>query len=114
VTEQLTPPVARYTAEYVRAEVDKDRENLFAPYAVGRSPTWACDPATKDLICVGYWLSAELKRLRAHPRDRRVQENYYNRWSRSDPDYFAIAATALNMLLDGEVDRYRQPHRRWG
>lgn len=107
-------PTFRYTAEYVRAEVDKDRENLFAPYVVGRSPTWACDPGTKDLICVGYWLSAELKRLHAHELDRRVQENYYNRWSRSDPDYFTITATALNMLLDGQVDRYRRPHRRWG
>jgi hypothetical protein len=107
-------PVPRYTAEYVRAEVDKDRERLFAPYAVGRSSNWACDPGTKDLVCVAYWLREELTRLGVDDRDRRAQESYYNRWSRSDSDYFAVAATALNTVLDVAVDRYRRPHHRWG
>jgi hypothetical protein len=107
-------PVPRYTAESVRAVIDPDRERLFAPYAVGRPTNWACDPRTRDLICIGYWLTEELTRLGVSDHDRRTQQHFYNRWSRSDEDLFDLAARTMNMVLDAEVQQNRVPHHRWG
>jgi hypothetical protein len=104
----------RYTSEEVRRHVDQDRERLFAPYAVGRPPNWGCDQATRDLVAVGNWLTEELVRLGVNDIDRRTQQNYYNRWTRSTEDYFQVAADALNCVLDGKVEQNRVPHRRWG
>lgn len=105
---------ARYTAGQVRAAVHADRERLFAPYAVGRPERWVPDQRTKDLICVGNWLSEELRRLKVSEDDRRTQERYYNRWSRSVEDLFGLAAETLNAVLDGQIEQGRIPHRRWG
>ena len=106
--------VIRYTSESVRAEVDKDRERLFAPYAVGRPDTWIPDPRTKDLICVYNWMVEELVRLGVSDDDRRTQQSFYNRWSRSDDDLFDLAARTLNAVVDGCVEQNRIAHRRWG
>jgi hypothetical protein len=104
----------RYTAESVRAAIEPDRERLFAPYAVGRPTNWACDPRTRDLICIGYWLTEELTRLGVSDHDRRTQQHFYNRWSRSDEDLFDLAARTMNTVLDDEVQQNRVPHHRWG
>lgn len=104
----------RYTPEEVRREVDKDRERLFAPYAVGRPTNWNPDQATRDLVATGNWLDEELVRLGVPDADRKTQGWFYNRWTRSNSDYFAVAAEALNTVLDGQVEQDRKPHRRWG
>jgi hypothetical protein len=106
--------IEKYTAESVRASVDANRENLFAPYAMGRSENWACDLRTKDLVCIGNWLSAELISLQLSDVDRRTQEWRYNRESRSDYDLFEAAAQIMNDTLDGKVEQNRCYHRRWG
>ena len=105
---------ARYTVEEVRREVDKDRERLFASYAFGRPPNWTPDQATRDLVCVGNWLAEELVRLGCNEADRKTQQHYYNRWTRSDGNYFLVAADALNTVLDKNVEQNRIPLRRWG
>ena len=104
----------RYTSESVKLAVEADRERLFAPHAVGRPATWRPDPRTRDLVCIGYWLREELRRMGASEDDRRTQEWYYNRWSRSVEDLFALAAETLNTVLDERVERGRVPHHRWG
>jgi hypothetical protein len=107
-------PVPRYTAESVRASIEPHRERLFASYASHRPPGWACDPRTKDLVCLGNWLAEELTRLGCNDTDRRTQQAFYNRWSRSDEDLFDLGARTLNAVLDGKVEQNRIPHRRWG
>lgn len=104
----------RYTAEEVRREVDKDRERLFAPYAVGRPPNWTPDQATRDLVATAAWLDEELRRLGCNDADRKTQNSYYHRWTRSTADYFQVAADSLNTVLDGAVEQNRVPHHRWG
>jgi hypothetical protein len=108
----VTP--SRYTAEHVQQEVNKDRDRLFAPYAVGRGPNWSTDRRTKDLVCLGNWLAEELTRLGCNDDDRRTQEAFYNRWSRSDEDLWDLAARTLNAVIDQQVEQHRIPHRRWG
>lgn len=87
---------------------------MFAPYAVGRAENWACDIRTKDLVCIGNWLAAELVSLGISDVDRRTQEWRYNRESRSDPDLFEVAAQIMNDTVDGKVEQGRRYHRRWG
>jgi len=106
--------IDRYTAEEIKREVKKDFDRLFAPWAVGRPETWIPDPRTKDLISIGAWLTEELQRLGASDDDRRTQQHYYNRWSRSEDDLFELAARTLNIVLSGAVEQNRVPHRRWG
>lgn len=107
-------PAKRYTSESVRASVEADMERLFAPYAAGRPSTWACDPRTRELVSLGYWLTEELVRLGCSDDDRRTQQQFYNRWSRSDFDLWDLGARTLNAVLDGQVEQNRIPHRRWG
>ncbi len=104
----------RYTADLVRAEIEKHRERLFQPWAVGRPETWVPDPRTKDLICIGYWIGEELVKLGANEADRKTQSHFYNRWSRSEEDLLDLAARTLNTVLDGQVEQNRIPLRRWG
>jgi hypothetical protein len=104
----------RYTAEEVRREVGKHFHRLFAPYAVGRPETWVPDPRTKDLVSIGYWITEQLVALGVNDNDRRTQQQFYSRWSRSDDDLFDLAARTLNTVLDGKVEQDRVPHRRWG
>lgn len=104
----------RYTPERVREAVEKERDRLFAPYTVGRGPNWACDLRTKDLVAIGNWLAEELVRLGCNDDDRRTQQWFYNRWSRSDDDLWDLAARTLNTVLDGKVEQNRVGHRRWG
>jgi hypothetical protein len=104
----------RYTPEEVHREVTKDFERLFASYAAHRPPGWTPDQATKDLVSAGNWLAEELTRLGCNEADRKTQQHYYNRWTRSDGEYFKVAAEALNIVLDGAVEQGRVPLRRWG
>ncbi len=103
-----------YIPERIQLAVESDRDRLFASWSVGRPEGWSCDPRTKDLICIGNWLTEELTRLCANEDDRRTQQAYYNRWSRSREDLWVLAAETLNMVLDGLVEQNRKPHRRWG
>lgn len=104
----------RYTAEEVLRAVEADRARLFAHYAEGKPSGWTPDQATRDLVATGRWLDEELRRLGASDADRKTQNWYYNRWTRSDGDYFKVAAEALNAVLDGKVEQGRVPLRRWG
>lgn len=104
----------RYTAASIQAHVDSNREALFAPYIIGRGENWSCDLRTKDLVCVGNWLAAELTAIGLSDVDRRTQEHRYNRESRADEDLFELAAQIMNDSLDGKVEQGRVYHRRWG
>ena len=103
-----------YTPESVQQAVEQDRDRLFAPYLVGRGPNWSCDLRTKDLIALGNWLAEELVRLGCNEDDRRTQQAFYNRWSRSDHDLWDLGARTLNAVLEGQVQQKRVPHHRWG
>jgi len=104
----------RYTAQSVQEAVDKNREELFAPYAAGRSKNWSYDNQTYNLVCIGNWLSAELTIVAANDKDRITQQLKYNRESRSTKDLFQCAADIMNEVLDDKVEQNRVPHRRWG
>jgi len=106
--------VERYTAEEIRREVQREQERLFAPWTEGRPAGWKTDARTKDLVCIGNWLAEEMQRLGCNDDDRRTQQQFYNRWSRSDEDLWDLAARTLNIVLDGKVEQNRIPHRRWG
>jgi hypothetical protein len=110
----MNEEVKRYTADSVREAVESRREELFAPYAVGRPTNWCVDLRTKDLVCVGNWLSNELTSIGTSDEDRRTQQWKYNRESRSDNDLFQCAADIMNETLDGKVEKNRIPHHRWG
>jgi len=103
----------RYTAEYVRAAVELNLDELFAPWLVGRSENYTPDPATKHLVALGYWLGQELERIGMNEADRRTQCWKYNRLSRTY-DIWETAAECLNEALDGNVEQNRRGHRRWG
>lgn len=103
-----------YTTEGVKAAIERDRDRLFAPYAVGRPENWACDTRTKDLICLSVWLDEELRSINANDADRKTQCNLFNRWSRSDENMFELVAFIMNETLAGRVEQNRKPHRRWG
>lgn len=104
----------RYSAESVKEAVEARREELFAPYAVGRPTNWSCDTRTKDMVCIGNWLSEELTRRAANSTDRRTQQWKFNRESRSDNDLWQCAADIMNEVLDHKVEQNRKPHHRWG
>jgi len=111
MTEETKP---RYTADGIRKAVEEKQEELFAPYAVGRPTNWIVDFRTKELVCIGNWLSAELTATCATEDDRRTQQWKYNRLSRSDDDLYQCAADIMNEVLDGKVEQNRIPHHRWG
>lgn len=103
-----------YTGEDILACVEADRERLFASYAYGRPPGWACDQRTKDIICISLWLREELTRVGIDEQGRKTQEGEFNRYGRSDGDLFALAANVMNNAVAGDIDRNRRTHRRWG
>lgn len=103
-----------YTAESIRKEIDANREKLFASYAVGRGPNWVVDQQTKDIICLSVWIREELMHLGIDELGRKIQEGEFNRYSRSDPDLFVLAAEVMNNAVNGNIDRNRKTHRRWG
>ena len=104
----------RYSPEMVREALEPHRERLFASYSANRPPGWSTDLRTKDMVCLGHWLTEELQRLEVSEVDRRTQQAFFNRWCRSDEDLFDLAARTLNAVLDGEVEQDRKPHHRWG
>jgi hypothetical protein len=103
----------RYTACSIRDAVVTDIDRLFAPWRQGRSETYTPDPATKELVALGYWLREELARVVANEVDSRTQQLKYNRLSRTY-DIWETAAECLNDVLDGNVQQDRRAHRRWG
>lgn len=103
-----------YTAESIRASIEADRERLFSSYAVGRPANWTVDQATKDMVCLSVWIREELTRLGIDELGRKTQEGEFNRYVRSDPDPFVLAAEVMNNAEAGNIDRYRKTHRRWG
>ena len=105
---------ALYTEDAVRTVVVAAEERLFAPWREGRPETWRPSTQTKDMVCVGFWLREELTRLGFSDDDRKIQEAKFHRWSRSRLDVFLLAAELLNEALEGEIERDRKPHRRWG
>jgi hypothetical protein len=109
-----TPDVLekRYTAEQVKGWVEEDLARLFAPWLVGRAETYVPDPATKQLVALGYWLREELS-LVCNETDTRTQLSKFNRLSRTY-DVWETAAECMNDVLDGKVEQGRRPHRRWG
>jgi hypothetical protein len=108
------PVRARYTSDSVRQAVEEKREELFAPYAIGRPVNWVCDSRTKDTVCIANWLALELTSIGVSDEDRRTQQWKFNRESRSDNDLFQCAADIMNEALDGKVEKNRIPHHRWG
>jgi hypothetical protein len=103
----------KYAAADIKAAVEADIDRLFAPWMVGRAATYTADPATKNLISLGYWLDEELRRIGVNDADRRTQCWKYNRLSRTY-DIWETAAEVLNEALDGNVEQNRRGHRRWG
>ena len=106
--------VTRYTAEAIKEDIEARRVELFASYAIGRSPNWTVDFRTKDLICISNWLLLELTKVGVSEVDRRTQQWKFNRESRADSDLFQCAADIMNEALDGKVEQNRKPHHRWG
>jgi hypothetical protein len=104
----------RWTPELVKLAVEKDRERLFHPYTVGRPLGWSTDLRTRDLIAIGNFISEEVVRLGANEDDRRTQQQFYNRWSRSEDNLWDLAARTLNAVIAGEVEQNRVGHHRWG
>lgn len=105
--------VPEYSAESVRRAVLADEKRLFASWSANRQEGWRPDPRTKELICIGNWLSEELQKL-VNDDDRRIQQHHFNRWSRSEDDLYELAAQILRDAVEGKIDRDRPPHRRWG
>ena len=103
-----------YDADTVTAQVAPQLDRLFAPWRVGRPDGWIPDPRTKELVCIGLWLREELTRLGLSDTDRKTQEGYYHRHSRSDENLYELAAKVLNDAVAGDIPQNRKPHRRWG
>jgi len=107
-----TSPSGLWTKESVQTAVSTEEERLLAAWIVGRPSGWKMDTATKDTICVGYWLDEQLRAT--NDADRKTQIQFFNRRSRSETDPFAIAAELLNEVITGTVVQNRIPHKRWG
>jgi len=103
----------QYTAAKIRQTVEADVDRLFAPWMVGRPETYSPSPDMKSLVALGYWLNEELSRICPDEDDRRTQEWKYNRLSRTY-DIWDTAAECLNDVLEGNVEKNRRGHRRWG
>ena len=103
-----------YTVTEIRIAVEINRERLFAPMAVNRPENWACDPRTRDFVCIGNWIDEEMRALGLDDLGRITQNGQFNRRARSEEDMLAIAVTIMNDVLIDRIDRNRRPHRRWG
>lgn len=106
--------MARYDADKIREKVTSDCERLFASHSSNRPEGWVCDQRTKDVVCLGYWLNEELTMVGIDDVARIVQLGTFNRYSRSDHDIWLLAAQIMNDVVEGNVDRSRKTHRRWG
>lgn len=103
-----------YTRDQIQAQIVSDETRLFASYSSNRPANWTVDTQTKNTVCLSVWMREELTRIGVDEQGRKVQENAFNRHSRSDPDLFALAADLMNDAVSGNIDRDRIPHRRWG
>lgn len=102
------------SAADIRGILEREGARLFAPWAVGRPEGWTTDRRTHDMICLGFWLREELTRQGLSDADRKTQESYFHRWSRSHEDLFALVANILKDAEDGNIEQNRVPHHRWG
>lgn len=104
-----------WTDEKVRAAVAAD-PTIFNAWSEGRPPGWSCDQRTKDIVCLGYWLRAELGKF-LNEDDRKAQEFSFERLGRSRNDLHALAAEVMNDALAGKI--FQRPknsermHRGW-
>jgi hypothetical protein len=116
VEVQLEPLMnkERYTADSIQESVYARQEELFEPYARGRPDHWKCDTTTRDLVCIGNWITSELIALGCNDADRRTQQMKYHREMRSSYNLWQTAAEVMNEVLDGTVEQNRIPHRKWG
>ena len=90
-----------YDAARVKTELDPHRERFEALLRVGQMPTWSCDQRTKDLWCLGKWLSEQFAVL---PDEQRIQYQwYFNRKVRAEDQPFEVAAMVMNKHLMGEA-----------
>lgn len=103
-----------YTRETVEAGVNADEKRLFASWSVGRPEGWTCDARTKNTVCIALMLREELTSMGLSDVDRKTQEAFFHRWSRSKEDLFALAAEILNDAVKGNIEQGRRPHHRWG
>lgn len=104
--------MTHYTADLIKQTVTADVDRLFSPWKVGRAENYSVDPATKNLVALGYWLREELAKV-CNEEDSRTQQWKYNRLSRTY-DIWETAAEVMNEALDGNVEQNRKGHRRWG
>lgn len=104
----------KYSADAIEAWVTGESERLFAPWAVGRPEGWKCDSRTRDIVCISFWLMEELTAIGIDNKGRVTQQAQFNRYSRSDENLWELAAQIMNDSVDGNIDRDRKTHRRWG
>jgi hypothetical protein len=89
-----------YDAARVKTELEPDRMRFEESLREGQMPTWSCDQRTKDLWCLGKWLSEQFAVL---PDEQRIQYQwYFNRKVRAEDQPFEVAAMVMNLHLMGE------------
>lgn len=108
--------LVKYSAEYVWAQVEADKNNLFLKYSTGRPENWKCSERVKDTICLMEWFAKELRTLPLTHDDWINQQYYFNRLSRGSCetagnwDLFELAATLMN---EASVGNIYIPNPRW-
>jgi len=103
-----------YTRDEVWLLVTIHEEKLFASWSMGRPEGWTTDARTKATVCIAFWLRDELTKIGLSEADRKTQEAYFHRWSRSEGDLFALGAEVMNDARAGNIEQGRVPHHRWG
>jgi hypothetical protein len=107
-----------FTLEDIKEAVDADEERLFKDWSTGRPEGWKCDQQTKDAVCLYKWLSERLSEMVVlgiiSDDDRKIKEQKFNRWARSRTDLHQLTSEIINEAINGEIERDRIPHHRWG
>ena len=104
----------RYTPIDIKQWVFESHERLFSSYSVGRPANWNCDARTRELVSLSVWLNEEMQLLSLDDAGRKAQLYQFNRRSRSEENLYDLAASIMNEVVEGTIDRDRKPHRRWG
>lgn len=103
-----------YTSEQIREVIAKEKDRLMVPWRAERPERWTPDSRSEAVMCLSGWLREELTKLGLSDEDRRIQENHFYRWSRSEDDLYQLAASIMNDAVSGNILRDRTPHHRWG
>ena len=107
-----------FTEQDIIEAVAEDEVRLFQSWSQGRPEGWKCDTATHDLVCLAVWLSERLSEMVVlkliTDDDRKIQQQFFHRWSRSRVDLFQLTAEIINDTIDDRIVRDRIPHKRWG